>query len=207
MANGPMHVLIKWFRDCPSSFELWDLPCGGGRASRSDVRTHPPEYRERVEYKGRIVWARSNTPVFMRSFFTVALVIAGGVLAKDANCHFKLKETVPSPRGWVNHGIPKPDHNINLRIGLPQPNFGLLEQHLYEVSDPFHERYGQHLSKEEVEALVAPHQESINSVDKWLATFGIKESDIQRSPGKDWVKLRIPVALAEEMLNTVCFDL
>lgn len=139
----------------------------------------------------------------MRYLFTVALVLAGGVIAKDANCHYKLKESVSSPRGWVKHGLPRPDHNINLRIGLPQPNFKLLEQHLYEVSDPDHERYGQHLSKEEVEELVAPHQESIDSVNKWLASFGIKGDDIQRSPAKDWVKLRIPVGLAEEMLNTV----
>ncbi|KAF5363393.1 hypothetical protein D9756_000248 [Leucocoprinus leucothites] len=141
----------------------------------------------------------------MRPFLTVALVIAGGVLAKDPDCHYKLKETVSSPRGWVKHGIPPPDHNINLRIGLPQPNFGLLEQHLYEVSDPYHERYGQHLSKEEVEALVAPHDESISSVDKWLASFGFKGEDVERSPAKDWVKLRVPVALAEEMLNTTYF--
>lgn len=139
----------------------------------------------------------------MRYLLTVALVVAGGVLGKDPDCHFKLKESVAPPRGWVKHGVPPSDHNINLRIGLPQPNFELLEQHLYEVSDPYHERYGQHLSKEEVEALVAPHQESIDSVDKWLASFGVKESDIQRSPARDWIKLRVPVGLAEEMLNTV----
>ncbi|KAJ3572260.1 hypothetical protein NP233_g3200 [Leucocoprinus birnbaumii] len=141
----------------------------------------------------------------MRSFLTVALVIAGGVLAKDADCHFKLKETVSSPRGWIKHGLPRPDHNIKLRIGLPQPNFAQLEQHLYEVSDPYHDRYGQHLSKEEVEALIAPHDESLESVDKWLDSFGLKEEDIERSPAKDWVKLTIPVTLAEQMLNTTYF--
>ncbi|KAF9450673.1 subtilisin-like protein [Macrolepiota fuliginosa MF-IS2] len=141
----------------------------------------------------------------MRLFISVVLAITGSVLAKDADCHFKLKESVALPRGWVKHGLPPADHNINLRIGLPQPNFKLLEQHLYEVSDPFHERYGQHLSKEEVEALVAPHQESLDSVDKWLASFGIGEGDAQRSPAKDWVKLRVPVALAEKMLNTTYY--
>jgi tripeptidyl-peptidase-1 len=135
---------------------------------------------------------------------TALLVAAGGVLAKGTDCHYKLKETVPSPRDWTKQGIPSPEHNINLRIGLPQANFPLLEQHLYEISNPRHERYGQHLSKEEVEALVAPHQESLDSVDKWIASFGIKDDEIQRSPARDWVKLRIPVRLAEEMLNTVC---
>ncbi|KXN92350.1 Tripeptidyl-peptidase sed2 [Leucoagaricus sp. SymC.cos] len=141
----------------------------------------------------------------MRFFFTVALLVAGGIWAKDSDCQHKLKQSISSPRGWIKHSLPKPDHHINLRIGLPQPNFGLLEQHLYEVSDPAHERYGQYLSKEEVEALVAPHEESLAQVDKWLSSYGIMESDIQRSPAKDWVKLMIPVSLAEKMLNTTYF--
>lgn len=115
----------------------------------------------------------------------------------------KVKESVAPPRGWVKHGSPAADHNIVLRIGLPQPNFPLLEKHLYEVSDPDHERYGAHLSKEEVERLVAPHQESIDLVNEWLETHGIKENDLVRSPAKDWVTLRIPVRLAEKMLDTV----
>jgi tripeptidyl-peptidase-1 len=36
-------------------------------------------------------------------------------------------------------------------------SFNELERELYEVSDPSHARYGQHLSPEEVNSLVAPH--------------------------------------------------
>jgi tripeptidyl-peptidase-1 len=118
-------------------------------------------------------------------------------------CSPKVKESVAPPHGWVKHGRPAPDHIIVLRIGLPQPNFPLLEKHLYEVSDPDHERYGAHLSKEEVERLVAPHQESIDLVNEWLETHGIKENALVRSPAKDWVTLKVPIDLAEKMLDTV----
>ncbi|KIM46464.1 hypothetical protein M413DRAFT_8304 [Hebeloma cylindrosporum] len=91
---------------------------------------------------------------------------------------------------------------IALRIGLPQPNFNQLEKHLYEVSDPDHERYGQHLSKAEVEHLVAPHQESIDSVNEWLFSFGLAEDDLVKSPARDWVTVKVPVSLAEKMLDT-----
>lgn len=114
-----------------------------------------------------------------------------------------VKESIASPRGWVKHSAPSPDHKIILRIGLPQPNFPILEQHLYEVSDPSHKRYGAHLSKEEVEELVSPHPESITAVDAWLASYGIMEDDITRSPAKDWVTLKLPVSLVETMLDTV----
>jgi tripeptidyl-peptidase-1 len=115
----------------------------------------------------------------------------------------RVKETAQPPRGWTKKFPPPPDHSIALKIALPQPNFHILESHLYEISDPFHERYGAHLSKEEVEELVAPHQDSIDMVNEWLASHGIQESDLSRSPARDWVTIKVPLSLAENMLNTV----
>ncbi|CAA7260134.1 unnamed protein product [Cyclocybe aegerita] len=130
------------------------------------------------------------------------LIAPLALAASSKDCAYKTKEEVHAPHGWIKHSKPSPDHKISLRIGLPQPNFGVLEQHLYEVSDPDHERYGQHLSKEEVEELVAPHQESLDSVGEWLSTFGFKEKDVTRSPAKDWIAITVPVSLAEKMLDT-----
>ena len=114
-----------------------------------------------------------------------------------------IKEIVAPPPGWVKHG-PAPSHSIiNLNIGLPYSNFGDLERHLYQVSDPSHERYGQHLSKQQVDSLVAPHPRSLDAVDVWLACHGISQADVIRSPAKDWVVAQIPVGLAEKMLDTV----
>ena len=132
------------------------------------------------------------------SFFATSSVAA-------APRDYSVKEEVSSPRGWVRYSRPPSDHNIILQIGLPQPNFHVLEKNLYEVSDPDHERYGQHLSKSEVEALVAPHPESINLVNEWLGTFGVTEDSLVRSPARDWMTLKVPVSLAEKMLDTVSF--
>ena len=54
--------------------------------------------------------------------------------------------------------------------------------------------------------LIAPHDESINLVDEWLASYDIFEADLTRSPARDWVKVKVPVSLAEEMLDTVRLD-
>lgn len=125
----------------------------------------------------------------------------GAVPTKD--CAYAVKESIEVPPGWVKHSQPAPNHKIVLKIALPQPNFSELERHLYEVSDPDHERYGQHLSKEEVEELVAPHPESLNTVNEWLSSFGFKDEDLVRSPARDWVTLKVPVSVAEKMLETV----
>ena len=132
--------------------------------------------------------------------FTVALVRAGHY--KDIP--HKIKESIEGPpRGWLRHGPAPPDHLLELKIGLPQPHFPILENHLWEVSNPKHERYGAYLSKEETETLMAPHPETLDVVSEWLSSHGIEEEHLYRSSAQDWVTIRVPVALAEEMLNTV----
>lgn len=157
----------------------------------------------------------------MRSSVWFALVFASLVSAAPSKpCPHKVKETISHPNGWIKGQPAHPDTPIELRIALPQSNFAELERHLYEVrsvlvssppnltltyigSDPFHERYGQHLSKEEVEALVTPHPDSIHAVNEWLASHGLDEHAITRSPAKDWVRVTVPVSLAEKMMETV----
>ncbi|KIJ69790.1 hypothetical protein HYDPIDRAFT_77750 [Hydnomerulius pinastri MD-312] len=127
-------------------------------------------------------------------------------LAKSASykgCQHKVKESIEAPpRGWVQHGPAPSDHMLELKIALPQPHFPILKQHLWEVSDPKHERYGAHLSKEEIEALQAPHPETLDEVSEWLASHGIEEEHLTRSSAQDWVTIRVPVSLAEDMLDT-----
>ncbi|KAH8111000.1 subtilisin-like protein [Phellopilus nigrolimitatus] len=107
-----------------------------------------------------------------------------------------------APRGWEVHSAAPPDHMLDMRIGLKQDRFEELVDHLYQISDPAHERYGAHLSKEEVDALVAPHPESVELVEAWLEDHGIEPASVQRSPAGDWLSLRVPVAQAERMLDT-----
>ncbi|TFK64203.1 tripeptidyl peptidase A [Pluteus cervinus] len=138
-----------------------------------------------------------------RFLFALLCIVPLAVLSLPAqNGLYEVKEHAHPPHGWIQHSVPPADHTISLRIGLPQPNFNILETHLYEVSDPGHHRYGQHLSKEEVEELVAPHPESLQAVNEWLASHGIQEDEITRSPAKDWITLTIPIGMAEKMLDT-----
>ncbi|EKM79916.1 hypothetical protein AGABI1DRAFT_72616 [Agaricus bisporus var. burnettii JB137-S8] len=141
-------------------------------------------------------------------FFTsclLAVTLASRSIAlprTDGAYNFQLRESITPPRGWQRLSAAPADHIIHLRIGLPQSRFDELEKHLYEVSDPFHHRYGQHLSKAEVDALVAPKKQSLDLVDEWLASFGLGEQDFYRSSAKDWVTIRVPISVAEKMLNT-----
>ncbi|KAF8437229.1 peptidase S8/S53 domain-containing protein [Boletus edulis BED1] len=119
----------------------------------------------------------------------------------------KIKESIQGPpRGWLRSDPAPPDRLLELKIALTQPHFPILEKHLWAVSNPNHERYGAYMSKEETEALMAPHPGSLEMVDEWLSSYGIEDEYLYRSSAQDWVTIRVPVALAEKMLDTITID-
>ncbi|KAJ3895618.1 peptidase S8/S53 domain-containing protein [Lentinula edodes] len=114
----------------------------------------------------------------------------------------RLKQSVEPPQQWRKHSAPLPGSRIELRIGLVQPFIHVLENHIQEISDPDHERYGQHLSKSDVETLISPQEQSIQLVTEWLHVHGIEDTNISRTPAQDWIVVTIPISLAEKMLDT-----
>ncbi|KAF8583077.1 subtilisin-like protein [Ramaria rubella] len=134
--------------------------------------------------------------------FKLVLVASVQSLPASEGCTYSLKETFHPPKDWVKQSLAPHDHNFILRISLAQPNFDLLEDHLYAVSDPTSPRYGQHLSKGHVQELSAPHPDALIAVDAWLSSHGFDIGTLVRSSSFDWVKVRTSVQKAEEMLNT-----
>lgn len=113
-----------------------------------------------------------------------------------------VKDYHKAPRRWENVAPAPGDHVLNLRIGLVQGNFQELERQLYEVSDPRHVRYGQHLSSEEVNNLVRPQPEALRAVEEWLREAGIDSTVIRYNSAKTWVSFPVSVSVAEALLDT-----
>ncbi len=130
---------------------------------------------------------------FFASYWTVGSHLRARTL-------YAVKETHYVPAKWINIGSPDPTQSISLQIGLKQGDFDELEGHLYEVSDPDHARYGQHLSKDDVEGLVRPDFETTEAVEEWLADNGINH--YQFSPAGDWIYARLSIADVERLLRT-----
>jgi tripeptidyl-peptidase I len=66
-------------------------------------------------------------------------------------------------------------------------------------------RYGQHLTKGQVDALSAPHPDSTGLLEDWLSHYDLlhsPECQMSRSSSGDWVSLSIPVGQLEQMLGT-----
>lgn len=72
----------------------------------------------------------------------------------------------------------------------------------HSVSDPFHSRYGQHLSAAEVNHLVQPSTAALEGVQDWLCDHGIPEDEFRYSPAKDWIQVALSVESVERLLDT-----
>jgi len=103
------------------------------------------------------------------------------------------------PKGFVSNGAASGSTPLTLRIALVSNDMAGLEKALYDVSTPSSDLYGQHLSKEEVEAFVAPSSESTTAVNEWLAANDLTASPI--SPAGDWISFSIDVQKANELFD------
>ncbi|KAI0015195.1 tripeptidyl-peptidase 1 precursor [Xylariomycetidae sp. FL0641] len=131
-----------------------------------------------------------------------ALVAAQAAVASPlvrSRTPYQLKESHSVPRQWKKVARAPAEHVIDLQIGLKQNNFAELERQLYEVSDPDHAKYGQHLSAESVNELVAPTDETLDLVHEWLAENGVTVS--KYSAAKDWITVSLPIGEIEQLLD------
>ncbi len=127
-------------------------------------------------------------------------VLLTAALAALGHCASSVFESVPGkPEGWTRLGDASPDQRLKLRIALQQPNEALFERTLYEVSDPSHAKYGQHLSREALADMMAPRAESTVTVRSWLRSAGIADAQVHEDG--EWINLSVTVREASALLE------
>lgn len=113
---------------------------------------------------------------------------------------YAIKERHAIPRGWTAVSRAEASRSIMLQIGLKQHYQDKLEQHIIEVSNPSHTRYGQYLSADAVHELLAPSDDTIDLVKAWLLDHNIINPIL--SSTKDWISFTLPIGKAERLLQT-----
>ncbi|ETW82604.1 serine protease S53 [Heterobasidion irregulare TC 32-1] len=103
------------------------------------------------------------------------------------------------PQGFVKTDTAPSSQVLSLRLALVQNNPQGLEDALYSVSTPSSPKYKQYLSKEEVEAFVAPKQESLDLVNEWLSQNGLTAT--KASPAGDWLQVNVTVEKANSLFD------
>lgn len=104
-----------------------------------------------------------------------------------------------APIGFVAGDSVPSETNLALRFALVQGDPTGLEKALYDVSSPGSDRYGKHLSKDEVAAFVRPSDRSNFLVKEWLTSHNLHATSVSLTG--DWLDVSIPVTKANELLN------
>ncbi|EIW56212.1 subtilisin-like protein [Trametes versicolor FP-101664 SS1] len=103
------------------------------------------------------------------------------------------------PLDFFNTGPAPAEETLKLRFALAQSTPYAIVDALYKVSDPKSPQYGQHLSKSEVEKLVAPSSAAVDAVNAWLQQNSLNGTAL--SPSGDWVGFEVPVGKANTLFN------
>lgn len=130
-------------------------------------------------------------------------LLAGALSAPTRNVLHE-KRSVPLP-----HKRERLDGEavIPIRLGLRQSNLHTGYERLMDVSHPSSANYGKHLSKEEVHAIFAPADETVDTVMSWLLGTGLfNESDIIQYKNKGWLAIDMPVKHAESLFGTEYYE-
>jgi len=132
--------------------------------------------------------------ILLASFTAITFVYAA------PSIKYSVFEKVHQPEGYVEASTSvEPSKLVALQIHLAQG--GNLEEKLLTISDPSHANYGQHMSRQQVEAMLSPKDSSVKQVKEWLNTFSFMNGKDIEIEGQ-WIKLDLEVAQVEEMLQT-----
>ena len=110
-------------------------------------------------------------------------IVAVAVLMATIAFTAELPETAV-PRGWTavkaHEGEIEPDMQYSMTMALKRRNMDKLDKIFWEVSDPRHANYGEHLNHDQVRELVSPGPEALQTVTNWLHSNGIAKYTIAR---------------------------
>ncbi|KAJ7626966.1 subtilisin-like protein [Roridomyces roridus] len=126
---------------------------------------------------------------FLSAFFLLLPILAGGV-----NVHERRDSP---PVEYTSRGPAPSNHTLKLRLALVQNNVTGLEKRLLEISSPVHPDYGNWMSKDEVDAHVAPSRKTTDVVQAFLASNDLTASNA--TSAGDVLSLEITVEKASAL--------
>ncbi|KAH9929420.1 family S53 protease-like protein [Fomitopsis serialis] len=131
--------------------------------------------------------------LYVASLCTLAL---GNPLARSLQLQ-ESRSTIPV--GFTRVGEADASTVLNLRLGLVSNNVDGLIETLYDVSTPSSLHYGQHLSRPEAVAYLAPTSETTATVNAWLSENNLAARTLNNAG--DWLAISLPVSQANELFG------
>ncbi|KAJ7656303.1 family S53 protease-like protein [Mycena polygramma] len=106
-----------------------------------------------------------------------------------------------APQGFVSMGAAPATQTIQLRFALASNDIAGLQKALLDVSTPSSPNYGNHLTRDQVNAYVAPSNASLAAVQTWLSSNNVTVDPVAAGAAGDWLTATVPIAKANTLLG------
>ncbi|KAH8658083.1 peptidase S8/S53 domain-containing protein [Xylariales sp. PMI_506] len=134
----------------------------------------------------------------------ILALASGSIAVPAARSPKSVFESMAKPQsGWAADAIQafsKEDTEIQLKIQLVHQNMDTFYQRALDIATPSHALYGQFMTREDIDAIIAPSQESHDLVMDWLVSEGLGEVSSLNSRG-NVILVNTTISKAESLLN------
>ncbi|KAL8724597.1 MAG: hypothetical protein Q9181_006762, partial [Wetmoreana brouardii] len=142
-----------------------------------------------------------RSPSFLKSLATWAIIFAVSTAAPASTSELAPLESLPAiPQGWHQDRSVPAAQRLRFRIAMRQENAYDFEQHVLAISTPDDPKYGEHMSQDDLKAMLHPSDVASSAVLEWLNSEGIPSADIEDAG--DWVNFYVSAAEAERIMDT-----
>jgi tripeptidyl-peptidase I len=130
---------------------------------------------------------------------TYSVIVFTVLLAVTACVVMEKRQLVGGSADWIREGRELPDAVLKIDFAVKQGGLEQLSRIFNDVSDPASDKYGQYLSFDEVNNLVSPLQANIDTLTRWVSSFGVE--DCSFSHAMDFMHCHIPANIVEKMFK------
>lgn len=144
---------------------------------------------------------RSLNCLFGLAAIVTALVGVPVAAAPSLSSDLAVLESLPRiPAGWHQGALVPASERLRFRVAVKHENSFAFEQHVIDISTPSHPKYGQHMKRDELKAMLRPSSDASTAILTWLTGQGVSTNDIEDDG--DWIIFHVIAIDAERILNT-----
>lgn len=134
----------------------------------------------------------------MRASLLLCVLVCTSAVLVAASDRRTVATTAVLPMGWQATTEPHPAQPVQFRILLKRRNLDWLSESFRAVSNPKNARYGQFLTRAEIDEKLRPEQKVFDDIHEWLRPY---KPAIDVTEFSSSIKIVTTVAVARQLLK------
>lgn len=136
---------------------------------------------------------------YFTALLSIITLFAG--VQSTPSAELEVLEKLPGiPQGWRQGAAPPASKQLRFRIAVKLQNAFKFEELVVQISTPGHLKYGKHMKRDELKAMLRPSLDATNAIIGWLEAEGVPAANIEDNG--DWINFSVSTIEAERILRT-----